>query len=158
MLSIMDITSITKIYHALNLLTKPDGEVKESEQREALDRLRDAVNRLDEIIVLVESTAKAIEKNKQAGNSLVQELDIENTFETLKTICGMKNTHDWLGTRPGLIIMEPDGWDRSCDDDSIYVDSMAELISEEEFNRRLSMSKTMDKVSGEIEEPSPDGF
>ena len=49
-----------------------------------------------------------------------------------------KNSHEWKATRQDLVIMDPDGWDRSN-----YEASMAELITEEEFDDRVSHSTCM---------------
>ena len=44
---------------------------------------------------------------------------------------------DWLKGK-GVIVVDPDGWDREADD--FYVQWSTELISEEEFGRRVSAS------------------
>ena len=40
-----------------------------------------------------------------------------------------KNSHDWKKTRPDLVIMDPNGWDRSN-----YEASMAKLITKGNYS------------------------
>ena len=54
----------------------------------------------------------------------------------------LKTSKDWLESIPEAnrpIIYEPDGWDRSNYQFSFY----EELITQEEFNRRLMLSTIM---------------
>lgn len=58
-----------------------------------------------------------------------------------------KSSTDWLKT-VDVIVYDPDGWDRS--NQKAFDQSMAELITEEEFDLRLARSTTGFKPTEEL--------
>lgn len=59
-----------------------------------------------------------------------------------------KSSHDWIADPKfnGLLILDHDGWDRRN-----FEQSMSELITEEEFHRRVGLSTISIKVSKAFE-------
>ena len=55
----------------------------------------------------------------------------------------MKSSFDWLNTPEfaGIVVVDPDGWDRKN-----YEASMTELITCEEFRKRLLLSTSFSMV------------
>jgi hypothetical protein len=58
-----------------------------------------------------------------------------------------KSSIEWLKTYDG-VVLDPDGWDRSSQE--AFDRSMAELITEDEFERRLARSTTASKMPEDI--------
>jgi hypothetical protein len=60
----------------------------------------------------------------------------------------LKTSYEWLADPKfnGLLILDPDGWDRQN-----YEQSMSELITEVEFNRRVNLSTVSIRISKAFE-------
>ena len=137
-----------RAYEDLNLVaTEVPAEAHEAYA--AITRLRNTLDRMEEAVTATEAMADVLKKTDKIPP------DVSAAFDRIQVAFGMKDTRAWLATRPGLLILEPDGW-KNGDSVSDYEASMAELITEEEFDRRLSLSKTFDEISGEVEESSFD--
>ena len=61
----------------------------------------------------------------------------ERYIEGWNRIFGLKSAEEWLATEEysGLIVMDPDGWDRQN-----FEESWAEKITKDEFHARLMLS------------------
>jgi hypothetical protein len=75
--------------------------------------------------------------NRLKGSGMFWEFHPEATGDWATDSGLIRSSHDWLkdAAFQHIQILNPDGWDRAN-----YDASMAELITREEFNRRVSMS------------------
>ena len=138
-----------RAYDALRLVKAQVDANAHEEVHAAIERLQGMLTRMELAVTGTEAMADVLKKTDKVPP------EINTMFRQLQICFGMKDTRAWLATRPGLTILEPDGWDNG-DSVSDYENSMSELITEEEFDRRLSLSKTCDEISGEIEPSSFD--
>jgi hypothetical protein len=120
--------SIARAQEALRMVEEGKFYQDYDASSEALGHLRTAVDQMQSST----GAAKDILKALSTGE------DPTAAMTALQVACGLKSSHGWLADREGLVLMDPDGWDREN-----LEASMAELITKDEFELRLMMSTSM---------------
>jgi len=129
--------SLARSKEALRLVQEGEFYNDYDESTEALGHLRHAVTQMQ---TTTEAAQLLISIASEGG-------DLTKALQGLQVACGLKSSTDWIAEREGLIVTDPDGWDRKN-----LESSMAELITEDQFDMRLMMSTSL--VQRKEDEPS----